>query len=238
MITSTNILGVMNDCSVPLPHALSRILDGKNEDCHFRCRSDVISTHLVGGSSYIELNKSKVIAKVLQPRAQAKWSNNTPLERGILECDVVYANYMADETDTKLQYFSQTVKDSITSALHLHLYPKQSISLSIVVLESSEFDLCAMINAGSLALASAGIEMMDLCTSFGAVRSSSVTSMEETATITVTAMSNLNVITNISVEGRMTPVDVATMSAQAASQCAHIRTAMLNVLADQVTIVT
>jgi ribonuclease PH len=217
----------MDDCFLPL--AVEGLpLVPNSAEFRFRCRSDVVSSKMILGSSYVEFSGSKVIAKVLCPRALGKSAPNASLNRGTLECEVNFANFIVStaESDTKVAHISQALNDTLSSALLLELYSKQLILLNIIIIESSDCDLCAAINAGTLALANAGFEMRDLSTSY-CMTVDGTPGGSMSSTVTVGSMGKLNAVTGMFVEGRLDPAQQSECLAFAIKQCGAIREIMV-----------
>lgn len=118
------------------------------------------------GSAVVELGGTKVLASVHGPRGA---SNLNFSESAVLSCDVKFAafaaptrrDYAQDDDERKL---SLTLQSALAPAVRLAKYPKSSIDVSVLVLQSSGSALAAAVTCASLALAAAGIEMFDLVT--------------------------------------------------------------------------
>ncbi|KAF9946009.1 hypothetical protein BGZ72_000763 [Mortierella alpina] len=130
-----------------------------------------LKTGLIGqanGSAYIELEKTKLACGVYGPKPVKK-IGQTFSGRGSLTCEIKFAtfscakrrNQMRDPQEKEL---SQILTQALSPAVRLDLLPKSAIEVYITVLESDGLGSClsAAITAASVALAHAGIEMLDL----------------------------------------------------------------------------
>jgi len=116
------------------------------------------------------------------------------------------------------KFLSQMTKDALDRSVHLELYPKMVISMSVVILKSSGntgTDLAAAITCGSLALVNARIETLDFVTACsvgvslqGGVSSFVAEPNSSTAisgTLTVAMLASLQEITQLYCEGKIDP---------------------------------
>lgn len=103
----------------------------------------------------------------------------------------------------KSNRLSVAVQDAITPSLRLTAYPKCIISVSLMILQSSEQDASACINAASLALCQGGFEMKDLVTSNCLIHESS--SSTTSAFITLACLPQTRTITYIDTIGSRSP---------------------------------
>jgi ribonuclease PH len=201
----------------------------------------IVKSAAIIGSAVVELGGTKVICQVLCPRAIAKSSSSVgQLSSGIFECEVVFANFLTDVTNSPLDFAAEEVRlgrvvqETLQPAISLHLYPKQLITLSVTILQSSGNDLSAIINGGTLALADAAVEMMDLCCSCSITRSeptgASKGNGDEAVSVTVTTMPSLGVVAGLSVEGRVDAALLAACVERLTEHCAHIRKMMVQTL--------
>ncbi|KAF9358714.1 hypothetical protein BGX34_008807 [Mortierella sp. NVP85] len=120
------------------------------------------------GSAYIELEKTKLACGVYGPRP-AKRVGGILSSKGTLNCEIKFASFSCAKRrgsirDPQEKELSQVLSQALTPAVRLDLLPKSTIDIYITVLESDGFGSCiaAAITAASVALAHAGIEMLDL----------------------------------------------------------------------------
>jgi len=114
-----------------------------------------------------------VICAVYGPRPKNKPQYT---EHGKLFCDYKVAPFGSSarkkvlQTDSEREY-STVMEHALQGSVRLDMYPKAQIDVLIFVLESDGSSLAAAITCASLALADAGIEMVDLvpCCALGCV---------------------------------------------------------------------
>ena len=134
------------------------------------------------GSAFLSLGGASVVCSVHGPRALQ--------QRGVMEggygsveCDLRYAPFSIKPTagglpensggagsgssasmTNKEKYLSQVLKEALVQSIRLDLYPKMSISVSVLILQSSGntgTDLAAAITSASLSVVDAMIEILD-----------------------------------------------------------------------------
>uniref|UniRef100_A0A7N0U8B5 Uncharacterized protein n=1 Tax=Kalanchoe fedtschenkoi TaxID=63787 RepID=A0A7N0U8B5_KALFE len=133
-----------------------------------QCRPAFVRTGAVNsasGSAYAEFGNTKVIVSVFGPRESKKamiYSNV-----GRLNCDVGYTAFStpsgAQGSDHK--EFSTMLHKALEGAIILETFPKTTVDVFALILESGGGDLSVVISCASLALADAGIMMYDLVAS-------------------------------------------------------------------------
>jgi len=139
----------------------------KNQMRSIFMKTGVISQ--ASGSSYIEMNGTKVICGVYGPRQSPDFTANA-----IVSCEFKYSSF--SKMDRRYGFrpeniekeFSILIVQSTSVAIQLEKFPKSLIEINLLVLECDGGELGASITAASLALADAGISSYDLvaaCTS-------------------------------------------------------------------------
>ncbi|KAI1306542.1 hypothetical protein EDD11_004730 [Mortierella claussenii] len=120
------------------------------------------------GSAYIELEKTKLACGVYGPRPVKK-VGQVFSGRGILNCEIKFATFScakrrSNMRDPQERELSQILSQALAPAVRLEKIPKSAIDIYITVLESDGWGSCiaAAVTAASVALAHAGIEMLDL----------------------------------------------------------------------------
>ncbi|KAG0471333.1 hypothetical protein HPP92_015879 [Vanilla planifolia] len=140
-------------------------LDGR----HFhQCRPAFLKTgvgNAASGSAYAEFGSTKVIVSVFGPRESKKAMMFCDFGR--LNCHVSYTNF---STPTRGQGFeskqySSILHKALEGAIILESFPKTTVDVFALVLESGGSDLPIIISCASLALADAGIMMYDVVSS-------------------------------------------------------------------------
>ncbi|KAF8948799.1 hypothetical protein BGZ47_002381 [Haplosporangium gracile] len=120
------------------------------------------------GSAYIELEKTKLTCGVYGPRP-VKRAGQGFSDRGTLNCEIKFATFSCVKRrgtmrDAQEKELSQILSQGLTPAVRLELFPKSNVDIYITVLESDGWGSCiaAAFTVASVALAHAGIEMLDL----------------------------------------------------------------------------
>ncbi|PKA54887.1 Exosome complex exonuclease RRP46 like [Apostasia shenzhenica] len=136
--------------------------DGRN---FHQCRPAFLrtgATNAASGSAYAEFGSTKVIVSVFGPRESKKAMMYS--DTGRLNCHVSYTTFSApirgQGTDNK--EYSSMLHKALESAIILETFPKTTVDIFALVLESGGGDLPVIISCASLALADAGIMMYDL----------------------------------------------------------------------------
>ncbi|XP_059626803.1 exosome complex component RRP41-like [Cornus florida] len=132
------------------------------------CRPAFLRTgaaNAASGSAYAEFGNTKVIVSVFGPRESKKAMMYSDLGR--LNCDVSYTTFATpvrgQVSDNK--EFSSMLHKALEGAIILDSFPKTTVDVFALVLESGGSDLPVVISCASLALADAGILMYDLVAS-------------------------------------------------------------------------
>ncbi|KAE8729492.1 Detected protein of confused Function [Hibiscus syriacus] len=111
---------------------------------------------LASGSAYAELGNTKFWAK----------SKKTMMYRdtGRLNCSVSYTTFATPVRGQGSDHkeFSSMLHKALEGAIMLETFPKTTVDIFALVLESGGSDLPVVISCASLALANAGIMMYDM----------------------------------------------------------------------------
>ncbi|KAL9657301.1 hypothetical protein ABK040_011521 [Willaertia magna] len=173
------------------------------------------------GSAYIEFHKStKVICAVYGPRQIS--AKNEFSDKGSLQCEYRVATFshkrrqdpsknIAQRREEEKQY-GIYLREALESSLLLEKYPKSVIDIYCFVLEDNGSALSAAITCASLALADAGIEMIDLVSACSTSELEGQIVVDPTITEQTYAtggmvcgyMSNVNEVTQLTQVGDMT----------------------------------
>nr|CAD7460124.1 unnamed protein product [Timema tahoe] len=119
------------------------------------------------GSAYMELNKTKVICSVYDPReipGKTDYSMN-----GELYCEFKFAPFSCitrrgHQHDTEEKEFSLNLKRALEPAVCRHEFPNFQVDVYAQVIENDGSALAAAITCAGLALADACVPMYDLVT--------------------------------------------------------------------------
>ncbi|KAM4068207.1 hypothetical protein ACB094_08G082400 [Castanea mollissima] len=133
-----------------------------------QCRPAFFRTGAVNaasGSAYAEFGHTKVIVSVFGPRESKKAMMYSDIGR--LNCSVSYTTFATPVRGQGSEHkdFSSMLHKSLEGAIILETFPKTTVDVFALVLESGGSDLPVVISCASLALADAGILMHDLVAS-------------------------------------------------------------------------
>uniref|UniRef100_A0A0E0QDM2 Uncharacterized protein n=2 Tax=Oryza TaxID=4527 RepID=A0A0E0QDM2_ORYRU len=122
-------------------------------------------TTAASGSAYAEFGKTKVIVSVFGPRESKKAMLYS--DTGRLNCNVSYTTFATPIRGQGMdnKEYSAMLHKALEGAVMLHTFPKTTVDVFALVLESGGSDLPIIISCASLALADAGIMIYDLVTS-------------------------------------------------------------------------
>ncbi|GJQ80746.1 hypothetical protein Trydic_g9338 [Trypoxylus dichotomus] len=142
--------------------------DKRKLDQHRRIfmKADVVSQ--AKGSAYIEIDKTKVIVSVFDPREIP--NKNEYSLNGELYCEFKYAPFSCPkrrlhQQDAEEKQNSIVMKQALEPAVCRHEFPNFQVDIYALVLENDGSALSAAITCAGLALAQAGIPMFDIITS-------------------------------------------------------------------------
>jgi exosome complex component RRP41 len=122
--------------------------------------------HQADGSAFVEWGMNKVMAAVYGPREvhpRHLQENN----KAIVQSRYNMAAFSVDERkrpglDRRSQEISKVISEAFESVIFVEEYPRTSIDVYIEVLQANAGTRCAGVVAASVALADAGIPMVDL----------------------------------------------------------------------------
>ncbi|VDN02269.1 unnamed protein product, partial [Thelazia callipaeda] len=146
------------------------------------------------GSSYFEQGNTKVLCAVYGPH-EPKQRSRIMEDRCIINCQYSMATFSTTERkerprgDRRSREFARLMEKAFESAILTEYYPRSQIDIFFELLQADGSHLAACVNAGTLALADAGVPMRGLvaaascaCSSDG-VPCVDVCSREETSLI-------------------------------------------------------
>jgi exosome complex component RRP41 len=118
------------------------------------------------GSAFVEWGANKVMAAVYGPREvhpRHLQQNN----KAVIQCRYNMAAFSVDERkrpglDRRSQEISKVIAEAFESVVFAEEFPRTSIDIYIEVLQANAGTRCAGLVAASIALADAGIPMVDL----------------------------------------------------------------------------
>ena len=121
----------------------------------------------VNGSAICEMGCTKVVVFIDGPK-QLQQKDEI---KGRINCTIFMTNFATTQhkdnpkRQMKMRDTAQTIKDVFTNVVALNLYEKSQIDIHIIVLQNDGAYKSAAINATTLALVDAGINMKDLMVS-------------------------------------------------------------------------
>ena len=118
------------------------------------------------GSAFVEWGANKVMAAVYGPR-EVHPRHLQVNDKAIVQCRYNMAAFSVDERkrpglDRRSQEISKVLGEAFESVIFAEEYPRTSIDVYIEVLQANAGTRCAGLVAASVALADAGIPMVDL----------------------------------------------------------------------------
>ena len=141
-------------------------IDGRKLDELRPIRIQVGTLHNADGSAFVEWGQNKVMAAVYGPREvhPRHLQQNT---KAVIQCKYNMAAFAVDERkrpglDRRSQEISKVIGEAFESVVFAEEYPRTSIDIYIEVLQANAGTRCAGLVAASMALADAGIPMVDL----------------------------------------------------------------------------
>lgn len=194
------------------------------------------------GSALVELGHTKVLCEVVGPTPVASPNSTLNMEEGTLECEVQYlpnfgfpvtalvgasasglsesaqqptqptAGRINTQIATLERELSSQLLSSLTAAVPLNAYPKNTIRLQVSILQDDGSALSACTVASSMALVNANIEVYDLVTSSTvAITTDNVLLADPTydevarasATVTLSLLANWKEVTLWNQSGRL-----------------------------------
>ncbi|XP_020694973.1 exosome complex component RRP41-like isoform X1 [Dendrobium catenatum] len=183
--------------------------DGRN---FHQCRPAFLRTGAASsasGSAYAEFGSTKVIVSVFGPRESKKAMLYSDVGR--LNCHVTYTTFSTPIRGQGFEHkeYSSMLHKALEGAIMLETFPKTTVDIFALVLESGGGDLPVIISCASLAIADAGIMMYDLVSAvslscFGKNMVIDPTSEEEACqdgSLMITYMPSRNEVTQFTLTG-------------------------------------
>ncbi|XP_068624927.1 uncharacterized protein [Battus philenor] len=142
--------------------------DGRALD---EARSMFATTDMVSqakGSAYVELNNTKVVCSVFDPREIPHQNEFSQL--GQIFCEVKFAPFSCPSQrrppapDAEDKSLSVALRQALEPTVCRHLFPNYQIDVFVYIIENDGACLAAAINAAGLALADAAVPMYDIIT--------------------------------------------------------------------------
>ena len=206
----------MNDKPERLIDKKGLRLDGRKPDEMRQVKLEVGVVPNADGSAYIEQGKNRIVAGVYGPR-EVHPKHMALQDRTVLKCRYHMAPFSVQERKSPAPSrreveLSKVIRNSLEPAIFMEYYPRTMIDVFIEVLQADGGTRCASITAAALALADAGIPMRDLVVACAAGKADDtivLDLMDEEdklgkADVPVALMPNLNAITLLQMDGKLT----------------------------------
>ena len=205
----------MKDKTIKLLNKKGLRLDGRKLDELRSVKLEVGILPNADGSAYIEHGKNKIIAGAFGPREMHP-KHLQRADRMVLRCRYHMAPFSVPERKSpapsrRENEISKVIRDSLLPSLFVENYPRTGVDLYIEVLQADCGTRCASITAASLALADAGLPMRDIVVACaaGKVNGKIALDLMDTedkvgdADVPVAYMPNLNAITLLQMDGKL-----------------------------------
>jgi exosome complex component RRP41 len=192
-------------------------VDGRRPDELRPLKIEVGTLKNADGSAYIEMGKNKIAVAVYGPK-EVHPKHLTLPDRALIRCRYHMSPFSTDTRKPPAPSrreieISKVVREALEPALLVENYPRTAIDIYIEVLQSDGGSRCASVTAAAAALADAGIDMRDLVVAVAAGKVggqvvldlNDVEDKEGEADLPVALMPNLNQVTLLQMDGKMTP---------------------------------
>lgn len=176
---------------------------------------DLAQQGTADGSAVLTHGLTQVLVTVFGPR-EAKMRSQTLHDRAVLNVEVNVLPFSTGErrrrarADRRMLELAATIKTTFEPVVQTGLYPRSEIDVFVHVLQQDGGLLQTCINATTLALATAGIPLLDfVCAVSGGVHATSpmldLTTLEENDLphVTVAVMPRTNKVTLVTLETRL-----------------------------------
>jgi exosome complex component RRP41 len=146
--------------------ATGKRLDGRQFNELRPIRIDVGVVNRADGSAYIEWGGNKILAAVYGPReVHPRYLQDST--RAIVQCKYNMAAFSVSDRkrpgpDRRSTEISKVISEVFEYVIFTELYPRTTIDVYIEILEADAGTRCAGLTVASVALADAGIPMIDL----------------------------------------------------------------------------
>ena len=141
-------------------------IDGRRLDELRPIRIQAGALRQADGSAFVEWGANKVMAAVYGPR-EVHPRHLQQSTKAVIQCRYNMAAFSVDERkrpglDRRSQEISKVIAEAFESVVFAEEFPRTSIDVYIEVLQANAGTRCAGLVAASVALADAGIPMVDL----------------------------------------------------------------------------
>jgi exosome complex component RRP41 len=225
---------MMNEKPKKLINKKGLRLDGRKPDELRPVKLKVGILANADGSAYIEHGKNKILAGVFGPREMHP-KHLQRADRMVLRCRYHMAPFSVPERKSpapsrRENELSKVIRDALLPSLFAENYPRTGVDVYIEVLQADGGTRCASITAASLALADAGLPMRDLVVACAAGKVDNKIALDlmdtedkiGAADVPVAYMPNLNAVTLLQMDGKLTPKEFGEAIKMAIEGCKKI----------------
>jgi exosome complex component RRP41 len=206
-------------------------LDGRKLDEMRPVKMQVGVLPNADGSAYLEQGRNKILVGVYGPK-EAHPRHIAQQDRAVIQCRYHMAPFSVDERKSPAPSrrdveLSKVIREALEPAVFLEYYPRTSIQVYIEILQADGGTRCAGITTAALALADAGIPMRDLVVACAAGKAGGKIALDlmdtedkiGEADVPLAFMPNLNAITLLQMDGKLTPEEFETAVDMALEGC-------------------
>ncbi len=206
-------------------------LDGRKLDELRPVKMEVGVIPNADGSAYLEQGRNKILVGVYGPK-EAHPRHIAQQDRAVIQCRYHMAPFSVDERKSPAPSrrdieLSKVIRESLEPAVFLEYYPRTSIQVYIEILQADGGTRCAGITTAALALADAGIPMRDLVVACAAGKAGGKIAVDlmdtedkiGEADVPVAFMPNLNAITLLQMDGKLSSKEFETAIDMALEGC-------------------
>lgn len=197
------------------------------------------------GSAMIEFGKNKIVAAVFGPK-EVHPKHMMNMDKAVIKCRY---HMMSFSTDTRKRpnisrreiEISKVIREAVQPAIIMEDYPRTAIEIYIEILQSDGGSRCAAINAASIALADAGINMRDLITACAAGKANGqvILDIDDTedktgeADMPIALLPNMGLVTLFQLDGNLSKDEFDKALELAKSGCNKLYELQRNALSEK-----
>lgn len=154
------------DTDIQLINKEGKRLDGRGLEDLRQVKIEAGVLHRADGSCYLEWGGNKVLAAVYGPREAVPRHTQNPL-RAIVNAKYNMAAFSVEERkrpgpDRRSREISKVISEALEKVILTEQFPRSAIEVAIEVLDAEAGTRCAGLTAAGVALADAGIPMIDV----------------------------------------------------------------------------
>lgn len=147
-------------------------LDGRKLDELREMESEAAVLKRADGSGYFRMGDTEAVAAVFGPRELHPQHKQKP-KKGILQCRYNLAPFSVEDRkrpgpSRRATEIGKVVKGALSSSVFLEEFPTATIDVYMEIISANAGTRCVALNAGSIALADAGIPMKEIISSCAA----------------------------------------------------------------------